>query len=129
MVDDQVPTAAQMFVTLGALSGGSRLNVDSGESFSGSNRAGFTISSDSELLDLTVLDQVTVSLLNNGTVVDTTGSGGLLGLQLLTLGGFDQQFLFVETAETFDALRIDLSATVGLLSDLNVHQSCVGPTP
>jgi len=35
----------------------------------------------------------------------------------------------VETAETFDALRIDLAATVGLLSDLNVHQSCVGPTP
>ena len=87
------------------------------------------MSNSAELLDLGVLDQITVSLLNNGTVVDTSGSGGLLNLQLLTLGGFDQQFLFVDTAETFDTLRVDLSATVGLLTDLNVHQSCVGPTP
>lgn len=103
--------------------------MDSGESFSGSSRAGFTVSNSADLLDLGVLDQITVSLLNNGTVVGTSGSGGLLNLQLLTLGGFDQQFLFVDTTETFDTLRVDLAATVGLLGDLNVHQSCVGPTP
>jgi len=128
-IDGNEATAAQMHVTLGLL-GGARLNVDSGQTFHGQNRAGFVLNpSAGALLSAGLLNQFTVALLNDGKLVASNKTSSLISLHLIGWPGSPQQFLYVDSDQSFDTVRLDMASAVGLFTDMNVYQACAGPSP
>ncbi len=92
----------------------------------GGEYAGFTISQSSTLLNLNLLGNLSITAYNSSNTIVASKSGfSLLDLKLLS-GTTDQYTLGFVTPEgnyTFSRLRINLTSTVGLLLNINVHNA------
>ncbi|MCR6654074.1 MAG: hypothetical protein NVV73_22495 [Cellvibrionaceae bacterium] len=129
IIDSDLTNAARVTTLVGvAAEVYARASHDASTTYTGPRRVGVVMSSPNSLLDLSLLTQVSLRTLNNGTVQQTFGLGGLLDLQLLTLFNDPSRFmLIVETTNDFDAVEIAQGATVGLLSALDIYSMCVAP--
>jgi hypothetical protein len=64
------------------------------------------------------------------TEVERFGAGSLVDLDLLGLSAEPSPvFVNADTSVNFDRVRIEFASVAGALATLNVHASCVGPTP
>ena len=107
--------------------------------YSGGQKAGFVYdSSGTELLDVEVIKLFTISLYNDGKLLETfsvSESGGVLGLNLInvsTAGGNAQQVVAVDVPEdmSFDEIAIGYGgADIGVLGSMNIYYAFVGETP
>ena len=103
---------------------------DTNSTYAAGSRAGFVVEDPGSLLQLTLLQGITLRTYLNGGLRDTATYGGLLDLDLLGLTGISGRTLVTfTTTQTFDEVRIGYSALVGALSSIDVSQSCVDPTP
>nr|WP_281168643.1 thrombospondin type 3 repeat-containing protein [Gilvimarinus chinensis] len=103
---------------------------DTASSYTGTHRVGVVVSVPDNLLDVDLLDNVTVTTYLNGVERESGGASGLLDLQLLGLfNNTDQRLLMMSTSQEFDRIEISKAAVVGLLSNLRVHSMCVAPPP
>ena len=107
--------------------------------YSGGQKAGFVYdSSGTDLLDVEVIKLFTISLYNDGKLLETfrvSESGGVLGLNLInvsTAGGNAQQVVAVDVPEdmSFDEIAIGYGgADIGVLGSMNIYYAFVGETP
>jgi hypothetical protein len=103
---------------------------DTDTTYAAGSRAGFVVEDPGSLLQLTLLQGITLRTYLNGALRDTATYGGLLDLDLIGLTGISGRTLVTfTTTQTFDEVRIVYSALVGALSSVDVSQSCVDPTP
>ena len=74
------------------------------------------------------MNQFTVALLNDGKLVASNKTSSLISLHLIGWPGSPQQFLYVDSDESFDSFASTWPA-VGLFTDMNVYQPAPGPRP
>jgi hypothetical protein len=123
-------TAASLSTPVGLLGGSAYFDITSPLQISGDNRVGFVLSESSSLLSLALLEGTAISLFLGDTEVESFGAGSLIDLDLLGLSAEPSPiFVSADTSVIFDRVRIEFTSVVGALATLNVHASCVGPTP
>ncbi|MEE4249210.1 MAG: thrombospondin type 3 repeat-containing protein, partial [Alcanivoracaceae bacterium] len=123
-------TAATLSTPVALLGGSAYFDITSPVPINGDNRVGFVLSESGSLLSLALLEGTTISLFLAETEVDRFEGSTLTDLDLLgLLAEPAPAFVSADTSATFDRVRIEFSAQLGALSTLNVHASCVGPTP
>ena len=101
--------------------------TDTARDYSGSGtRVAFIIGKQGGLLDVGLLDNISLVLLNDGNVVDGNGSGNLLALRLLSTDG-DRMAVTTRTNETFDAVRLRFGGVLQALTRYDLYSACVAP--
>ena len=125
-IDDNLDNAARLDTTLGVAGGGASITVTSASSFEGNRRVGFMVSQPNNVLSLDVIDNLDITLLNDGQTVADSNDAGVLDLDLLGLiGDNTRRLALVTTDQTFDAVRLRLNGGVNVLSSLDVYSACV----
>jgi hypothetical protein len=121
---------ATMNVGVG-IAGGMYIEVEDTDSvYAVGSRVGYVVTNPGTLLQLDLLQGITLRTYLNGVARDTASFGALLDLNLIGLSGDSGHTLVSFTAtRTFDEIRIGYSAVIGALSSLAVSRACVDPTP
>ena len=89
-------------------------------------QTGFLVADPSALLSVTLLQNVSVRTLLNGTLQEIATTGNLLTLQALgLLANTHEGFVGFTTSKPFNAVEIDLGQLASVLGSLNVYGSCV----
>jgi hypothetical protein len=130
VIDADPNNFATMNLTVG-VTGGVFVDVeDTDTTYLAGSRAGFVIEDPGSVLQLTLLQGITLRTYLNGAPRDTASYGELLDLDLIGLTGLsDRTLVTFTTTQTFDEVRIGYSALTGALSSIDVYQSCVDSTP
>lgn len=129
VIDANLDNAASMNTAVG-VTGSAFITVsDTDTVYDSTREVGFIVSDPADALSLDLLNAIDISLLRDGSIVATTNDSSSLSLDLLTLFGDDSRELVLVTADgvTFDAVRIDFSALLSVLTSLDVYAACVGP--
>ena len=102
-----------------------RVSNSSG-AFPAGRRTGFLVADPSALLNLSLLQNVTVDTLLGGNIQESATVGNLLELQALGLFNDPREgFVGFHTTKPFDAVQLDLGQLANILGSLNVYGSCV----
>jgi hypothetical protein len=130
VIDVDLTNFARMNVGVG-IAGGMFIEVEDTDSVhAAGSRVGYVVSNPGSLLQLDLLQGITLRTYLNGVARDTASYGALLNLDLIGLSGDSANTLVSFTAtQSFDEIRIGYSAVLGALSDLDVSRACVDPTP
>ncbi|MFC6632240.1 thrombospondin type 3 repeat-containing protein [Microbulbifer taiwanensis] len=124
VIDANLGNAARMAIPLGLLGDGVSIRVDDTNTvYTGNHRVGFIVQNPSSLLDLTLLNSITLTALLDNSAVASASGGSLLSLSLLA--GSDRRLVTLDTAGDFDAVRLRLGGLAGLLNQLDVYAACV----
>lgn len=128
--DTNLLTLATVNAPVPALGGTSILSVqDTSTTYPAGRRAGFVIADPAgALLTLTLLQDISVSTLLNGTVQTEVGLGSLLNLDLLgttLIGGQAPVYASLVSTGDFNEVRLNFRNILGVLSQLKVAQACV----
>ncbi|ERJ19232.1 Peptidoglycan-binding outer membrane protein OMP b-brl [Salinisphaera shabanensis E1L3A] len=128
-IDSNLDNAANISVPVGLpLLGGSdaSLTISSTQADDfDPGQAGLVLSSPDSLLDLELIEGITIGVLRNGVLVDEATSSNLLVLDLVgLLSSDDRRLVTFETDETYDAIRISLNGAASVLSSLDVYAGC-----
>jgi len=117
---------ASMSVAVGVAASVSLRVSNSSGPFPAGRRTGFLVADPSALLNLTLLQNVTVETLLSGSVQESATVANLLELQALGLFNNPREgFVGFRTTKPFDAVQLDLGQLASLLGSLNVFGSCV----
>jgi len=117
---------AAMSVAVGVAATVSLRVSNSSGTFPSGRRAGFLVADPSALLNLSLLQNVTVDTLLGGTLQESATVGNLLELQALGLFNNPREgFVGFRTTKPFDALRLDLGQLANILGSLDVFGACV----
>ena len=107
---------------------GARITVkNDGTDFTASRTfVGFHISTETGLVDLGLLNGITIRVYKDGnaTPVETSTSGNLLGASLLS-GGSKQSVVGFTPSVAFDMVQIDIGSVVGLLGEYRIYDAFV----
>ncbi|WP_417358994.1 Ig-like domain-containing protein [Galbibacter sp.] len=104
--------------------------------YASGSQAGFMVRKVDGLLELGLLDQITVSTYLDGTEVDSETSTGLLLLDALDLISIDLsgganpegvQFIGVTTTGAYDEVRIEIGALADVINQFEVYGAYVNP--
>jgi hypothetical protein len=125
VIDANLENAARISIPLG-LAGSAFIRVtDTAQTYTGAHRVGFVVENPTTLLDLTLLNTITITTLLNGTVAESDSGGTLLALNLLS--GGDRRLVAFESSEDFNQVQINVGALASLLNQLDVYSACVAP--
>ncbi|RRB02026.1 beta strand repeat-containing protein [Larkinella rosea] len=105
-----------------SVAGGVRLTVkNNGTDFAGQTFVGFHIASETGLIDVGLLDGITIRVYKDGnsTPVATSTTANLLGASLL--GGTSRSVVGFVPNAAFDQVQIDISAVLNLLGHYYVY--------
>ncbi len=117
---------ATMSVAVGVAATVSLRVSNSGGSFPAGRRTGFLVSDPSALLNLSLLQNVTVETLLGGTLQESATVGNLLELQALGLFNDTREgFVGFRTTKSFDSVQLDLGQLANILGTLHVFGTCV----
>lgn len=125
VIDGDLNNAASMSVTAGVLAETYIRVTDTSQSYTGDNVAGFVLEDPSTIIDLTLLDSLTITTLLNDTPQESFSGNSLLALSLLA--GGDKAFVAFDTSADFNQVQIGLGSLVGALNEIEVYSACVGP--
>ena len=113
--------AARLLVPVGVLSSAG-IRVDLPASEPANTRAGFVIDDPNGLLDVTVIDRVTVRTYLGATLQETRSGGSLLSLQLMASGLSKVTF---RARKAYDAVEIEFGGAVALLTEIDVRYAII----
>jgi len=101
--------------------------TDSTTTYPPGRQAGFLVADPNAQLSLTLLQNVNIVTLLNGTVQETATTSNQLGLQTIGLVSHDPNEAFVgfTTTKPFNAVEVDLGQLASVLATLNVYSACV----
>jgi len=117
---------ATMNVAVGVAASAYVRITDSTTTYPAGRQTGFLLASPSSLLSLSLLQNVQVSTLLNGSVQETATVSNLLTLQALgLLANPNEGFVGFTTTKPFNAVEVDLGQLASVLSSLNVYGACV----
>ena len=121
IIDNPLATAATISIPVG-IGGAATATVDYGETLPSNAWTGFFLTSDANLLSLSVLGRLTISALDGSTVVDEASGGDLRVTE-------HKGYLFVRfrSMAPFDAVRVRVAGLVGLGIAVNVHRAVTVP--
>lgn len=107
---------------------GARITVknDGTDFTAGKTFVGFHISTETGLVDLGLLNSITIRVYKDGnaTPVETSTSANLLGAALLS-GGSKQSVVGFTPSVAFDMVQIDIGSVVGLLGEYRIYDAFV----
>jgi trimeric autotransporter adhesin len=127
VTDSNVNNYATISIAVGVAASGYVRVTDSTTTFPAGRQAGFLVADPSALLSLTLLQNVSVRTLLNGTVQETATTGNLLTLQALgLLNNPNEGFVGFTTSLPFNAVEVDLGQLASVLGTLSVYDACVG---
>ncbi len=125
LTDASQSNFASLSVALGVAASAS-VRVTDSVSFPAGRLAGFLVADPAALLSLTLLQNIKVDTLLNGTLQESASVGNLLTLQALGLFSNPKEaFVGFTTSKPFNAVQLDLGQLAAVLSDINVYGSCV----
>jgi plastocyanin len=117
---------ATMNVAVGVAASAYVRITDSTTTYPAGRQTGFLLVNPSALLSLSLLQNVQVSTLLNGTVQETATVNNLLTLQALGLLANPQEgFVGFTTTKPFNAVEVDLGQLASVLGSVNVYGACV----
>jgi hypothetical protein len=125
VIDADLTNYAAMDVFLGVGASVNLTVTDGTTQYPGGRKAGFIISNPAGLLSLALIQGVTIQTLLGTTVQETATSADLLKLDLLNLGGTQSGFAQFKTTKPFNAIRVNVTSLVGLLTEFNAYAACV----
>ena len=123
VIDPEVATAAEMRIPVG-VDGRSYVAVAYGQPLPAEAWTGFLVSSTEDLLDASVLGELTLTAYRGGEVV-AQASGADLRVSQNDRG---LTFVRFRVPETFSVVRIEAGALVSVDFELNVHAALTVPT-
>ncbi|MEZ5059822.1 MAG: hypothetical protein R2879_22545 [Saprospiraceae bacterium] len=97
------------------------ISVKANSIFSAGTSAGFLIDDSGGLLDVTVIDLITITTYLNGSQRESKTSAGLVSLTLLE--GSNKAIAGFKSSLSFDEVRITIASGVGLLGNLRVYNA------
>lgn len=122
-----MPVTTPRTVTAGLASPTRTTVTDTARSYSGTgSRVAFIVGSDTGLIDLGLLDNVSLVLLNDGNIVDGGTVNNVLSLSLLGTSG-NRQAIVTRTNATFDAVQLRFDSVLTALTSYNLYSACVAP--
>ena len=90
---------------------------------------GIIMGTGSGLLDISLLGNVTITLYNGASVVQTVTASSLLGASLLN-GGSQRSLVGFNASSDFTAIRISMTAVLGLINTMRIYGALTfDPTP
>lgn len=113
--------AARLVVPVGVLSSAG-IRVDLPASESANTRAGFVIDDPNGLLDVAVIDRVTVRTYLGATLQESRSGTSLLSLQLMASGLSKVTF---RARKAYDAVEIEFDGAVALLTEIDVRYAII----
>ena len=125
IIDPDLTDYATVSVALGVSAYDTVKVSDAVSTYPAGRRVGFLISKPG-LLSLTLLGNLTVKTLLNGSAQETATASTLL--QLSALGAFvdpHEGFVSFATTKPFNAVQLSLGSLAGVSSTLNVYAACV----
>ncbi|MEQ8207824.1 MAG: thrombospondin type 3 repeat-containing protein, partial [Woeseia sp.] len=126
VIDANLGNASRMVITAGATGGVSLTVTDTDTVYNTPTRAGFVVADPFTLIDVSAFGHLSITTMLGGADVET----GAAWMDLIELGGgFDasRRFMWIETTQPFDALRIEMGSLLSLAEQLDVYSACVGP--
>ncbi|MFD1582346.1 cartilage oligomeric matrix protein, partial [Microbulbifer halophilus] len=125
VIDNNLDNAARISVPA-ALTGSAFIQVtDTSQTYTGAHRVGFVVQNPDTVIDLTLLETITITTLLNGTEQESFTGSSLVALSVL--GGGDQALVSFDSTLDFNQVQIDLGALASLVNDLDVFSACVAP--
>jgi hypothetical protein len=126
VIDSNPSNYATMSIALGVAASDTLSVTDSTTTYPAGRTAGFLVSNPGALLNLSLLQNVTVRTLLNGTVQESATSSG--ALQLSALGLFSdthEGFVSFKSTKPFNGVRVDVGSLVAAASQFYVYGACV----
>ena len=126
-VTDAVPTNyATMSVAVGVAATVSVKVKDNTTTYPAGRNVGFLLADPNSLLSLSLLQNVHVTTLLQGSVQETAGIDNLLQIKALgLLNDPNAGFVEFQTTKPFDSVRVDAGSLVSALSRFRVYGACV----
>ncbi len=126
VIDATTTNFATASVAVGAAASVSLTVTDNTATYPAGRKAGFLLADNGELLSATLLGNLSVVTLSNGTVQETATTGSLLQLQALGLL-YDPDAGYVEftTTKPFNSVRLVAGSLASVLSRFKVYGACV----
>ncbi|MFC4261561.1 beta strand repeat-containing protein [Ferruginibacter yonginensis] len=132
VIDNNATNYAEIVLTAGVLANGSLAVKDQLTTYPAGTYAGFDIENAS-LLNANVLGNFTITLLNNGTVVQTgTGSSQLITANTSLLSGTPRSVVGIVSTVAFDEVKVTVANTVSVnlgatrVYSLVLQKGCAG---
>ena len=126
LIDSNLTNYATMNIAVGVAASAYVRVTDSTMTYPAGRQAGFLVADPSALLSITLLQNLSVRTLLNGTVQETATVGSMLTLQALgLLSNPNEGFVGFTTSKPFNAVEIDLGQLAAVLASLDVYGSCV----
>ncbi|MCK6369780.1 MAG: thrombospondin type 3 repeat-containing protein, partial [Gammaproteobacteria bacterium] len=128
VIDANLANAARMITTTGATGTTRILVTDTDTVHDGSRRVGFLLSTVGGGLPAELVSALTIRTYLAGALRESGGLGGSATLSVLGIADNPSQRLVTFTTSlSFDAARLDLSATASALAVVDNFAMCVGP--
>jgi hypothetical protein len=129
LIDDNVLNATRLNTNVNLGTEVAATVADTNTEYPADNRIGVALAEESStLLNLSVLQSITVSTFNDGAQRETFDDLALTDLDLLgTLGSGDARFVTVNTNQPFDAVEVRFGGVVDVLPSLDVQAVCAQP--
>jgi hypothetical protein len=126
VIDSSTTDFATLSVALGVAASVSLTVSDDSASFPAGREAGFLMAENDALLSASLLGNISVVTLLNGTVQEIATGGGVLQLQALGLL-YDPDAAYVEfkTTKPFNSVRVVVGSLASVLSSVKVYGACV----
>jgi len=126
VIDSSTTDFATLSVALGVAASVSLTVSDDSTSFPAGREAGFLMAENDSLLSASLLGNISVVTLLNGTVQEIASGGSVLQLQALGLL-YDPDAAYVEfkTTKPFNSVRVVVGSLASVLSSVKVYGACV----
>jgi hypothetical protein len=126
VIDSNPSNYAGLSIPLGVL-GNASLDVTDTSTFPAGRSVGFIVANGQSVLDLGLINGITIRTYLNGSLQDTAAVGSLLTLDAVGLLSVDPDAGFVEfkTTKSFNQVQLIAGSLVGLNSSLRVYSACV----
>lgn len=123
IVDGSIETAASADVLVSALGGGVWAEVDYGQTLPANSFTGLFLSTDLDLLDLSVLGLLEIQALNGSTVVASASGDGLR----VTYRPDGIAWVRFRSNASFNSVRLRMTSLATVAYDINIHRALTVP--
>ena len=124
LIDEDTTNFAHISVLAG-LTGGAQIAIHDPitTGYDAGSFVGFTVEDQTGLLDLTLLEAITIETYLDGSIQNTATVGSLINLDLVS----GKQLVGFHTDLPFDEVRIKVQSLLSLLIDIHVFQTIIAP--
>ncbi len=122
LTDNTLTNFATMYLILG-VGGWESISVKAGTTIPAGSDAGFVMNTPSGLLDVSLLQNTTISTYLSGTLQESKTLGSVANISILS--GGQQQALSFTTTKTFDEIRLTEGSLVSLVKTYQVYYAFI----